>query len=106
MRLSRRNSGKARSVDYDTAEARGEDRYGCKGGTSATAGRRSKTFEAVIDGKPYRKRVFFEQRFLVVTDLNGKELVTAFKTEAEAIKQRDYSRRDGNKSEYAEGVEV
>lgn len=75
--------------------------YGCKGGTSATAGRKSRKISATINGVVYSKRVFFNQQFLVVSVVNGDALVTAWATEAEAIKQRDYARRDGVTSDYA-----
>lgn len=78
-----------------------EPGYGCKGGTSATAGRKSRKISATINGVVYSKRVFFDQQFLVVSFVKDHTIVTAWSTEAEAISQRDYARRDGTMSDYA-----
>ncbi|TLX16300.1 hypothetical protein [Rhizobium sp. MHM7A] len=75
--------------------------YGCKGGTSATAGRKSRKIFATINGVVYSKRVFFNQQFLVVSFVKDNVIVTAWATEADAIKHRDYERRDGVVSDYA-----
>lgn len=60
--------------------------YGKRGGTSATAGRKAETIEMTAVGLTFRKRVFFGQRFLTVTqrDENGRSLVTASHTAEEA----------------------
>lgn len=71
--------------------------YGEKGGTSATAGRKSETIVAVIAGEEYRKRVFFGQRFLVVSQRESepKPFVTAWHTQGEAEFRSEEARRLG-----------
>jgi hypothetical protein len=60
--------------------------YGKRGGTSGTAGKKAETIEAVIDGVPYSKRVFFGQRVLLVHFNNDRPpLVTAWLRENDAI---------------------
>jgi hypothetical protein len=71
--------------------------YGKKGGTGATAGRKAEMIEAEIAGTLYRKRVFFGQRFLVVSQRanDPKPLVTAWHTEEEARYRDEEARRLG-----------
>lgn len=75
-------------------------RLGTRNGTSATAGRKSRLLTGVVDGVSFSKRVFFDQKYLVVTDVKGSMLVTAWASEADARRQRDEARRDGKISEY------
>lgn len=74
---------------------------GCKGGTSATAGKKSRVISATINGVTYEKRVFFKQQYLLATHVGDTVIVTAWATEEDAIRHRDYARRDGDVSDYA-----
>jgi hypothetical protein len=74
---------------------------GRKAGTSATAGKKSRKISATINGIVYSKRVFSDQQYLLVSFAQEHAIVTAWKTEDQAMKQRDYDRRDGSVSHYA-----
>lgn len=70
--------------------------YGKRGGTSATAGRKSETISVSIAGDTYRKRVFFGQRFIVVSQHEGQPpVVTAHHTQEQAERQSEEARRLG-----------
>lgn len=75
--------------------------FGRKGGTSSTAGRKSRTISATINGVDYSKRVFFDQQYILVSFAKDHVIVTAWETEEQAIRHRDYARRDGVVSDYA-----
>ena len=75
--------------------------FGRRNGTSATAGKKSRTISATINGVVYSKRVFFDQRYILVTFVKDHVIVTAWETEERAMKERDYARRDGGVSDYA-----
>jgi uncharacterized membrane protein (Fun14 family) len=75
--------------------------FGCKGGASAIAGKKSRKISATIMGVVYTKRVFFDQQYLVVSINKDKIIVTAWSKEAQATSQRDYALRDGVMSDYA-----
>lgn len=58
-----------------------------RGGTSATAGRKSQLLRDPRNG--HTKRVFFGQRYLVISLSNGgdgKPLITAWRTQEEAAR--------------------
>jgi hypothetical protein len=74
---------------------------GRKGGTSATAGKKSRKISATINGIVYSKRVFSDQQYLLVSFAQEHAIVTAWNTEDQALRQRDYDRRDGSVSDYA-----
>lgn len=64
---------------------------GCKGGTSATSGRKAETVVVEFPGGEIRKRVFFGQRWAVVSqkDENSETRVSLFATQEEAQKVCD-----------------
>lgn len=66
-------------------------RYGTKGGTSATAGRKAETICAEVFGQTYTKRVFFGQRFLVVSqaDADSEPMISAWPTHADAMRHSE-----------------
>lgn len=70
--------------------------FGKRGGTGATAGRKAETIAATIAGTTYRKRVFFGQRFIVVSQYEGqKPVITAHHTQAVAERQSEEARKLG-----------
>lgn len=66
-----------------------------------TAGRKARTIQAVIKGQTYTKRVFFDQKYILVSSKKGHDIVTAWASEEEAISHRDAGIRDGYCCEYA-----
>jgi hypothetical protein len=74
---------------------------GQKDGTSATAGRKARTIQAVLFGKTFSKRVFFDQKYILVSSKLGHDIVTAWSSEDEAILHRDAGIRDGYTCAYA-----
>ncbi len=83
------------------SRAASETGLGRKGGTSSTAGRKSRTIAATINGVVFSKRVFFDQQYILVSFVKDHVVVTAWETEEQAIRERDYARRDGVVSDYA-----
>jgi hypothetical protein len=59
--------------------------YGQRGGEGPTRGRRAETIEASFCGVAYRKRVFFGQRWLALSqNERGESVVTAWESEERA----------------------
>lgn len=73
--------------------------YGKRGGTSGTAGKKAETIEAVIDGVPYSKRVFFGQRVLVVYFSDDRPpLVTAWLRQGDAVENAKGCEQRGSRA--------
>lgn len=101
MRLSRRRNSEYQGNDGE--EYRG---FGRRGGASPTGGRRARLLEIELRGKVYRKRVFFDQEYLVVSVNADREIVTAHATEDDAVTACGYATREGYEASYAKAVEV